>query len=72
MGLKDMNEMRTPEYAYDYANSACHRAPNEKITKFEKTTEMSELDMLPYNPKWCIVKDYCKKYPTDPGDQNIH
>jgi hypothetical protein len=74
MGLKDMNEMRmqTPEYAYDYANSGCHEIPNEKITKFEKTTEMSELNMRQYKPKRYIVNDYWKKYPTNLGEQNIH
>jgi hypothetical protein len=33
---------------------------------------MSGLDTIPYHPKQYIIKDYCKKYPTDPGDQNMH
>ena len=64
-----MNANTWNGYAYDYANSGCHRTPNEKITKFEKTTKMDELNM---NPKRYIVRDCCLKYPTDPEDQNIH
>jgi hypothetical protein len=56
-----MDEMRTPEYAYDYANSGSPLIPNGKITKFEKTTEMSKLKGRQYNPKRYMIKDYCKK-----------
>jgi hypothetical protein len=72
-------------YAYDYANSGCHRTPKknkEKITIFENTTTMCNLyyqscekqekDSRNPNGMRYIVKDYCKKYPTRMRDQDIN
>jgi hypothetical protein len=36
------------------------------------STERSDLDNFERKPTRYIIKDYCKKYPNNPGDQNIH